>query len=138
MSSLNNAVINFCVKKMREICWIKLPKQAALELLEITKLKTPIFQLHFIPWVYSKFEFGILKYPIQIEIDTIFKMNFIVLVFATDGGWQVFKTKPWLWYVQLNKAVIFLKHFCKVLVQKVIYSELASQRVSQIGYIRNS
>ena len=65
-------------------------------------------------------------------------MDLIVLVFATDGGWQVFKTKPWLWYVELNKAVIFFEHFSKVLVQKVIDSELASQRVSQIGHIRNS
>ena len=57
---------------MREIGWIELPKQAALELLEITKLKAPIIQVHFIPWVHSKFEFGILKYPIQIEVNTIF------------------------------------------------------------------
>jgi len=34
--------------------------------------------------------------------------------------------------------VIFLEHFSKVLVQKVIDSELASQRVSQIGHIRYS
>ena len=65
-------------------------------------------------------------------------MYLIVLVFATDGGWQVFKTKAWLRYVELNKAVIFLENFSKVLVQKVIDSELASQRVSQIGHIRNS
>jgi hypothetical protein len=34
--------------------------------------------------------------------------------------------------------MIFLEHFGKILVQKVIDSEFASQRVSQIGHIRNS
>jgi hypothetical protein len=72
---------------MHEIVWIELPKQAALELFEITKLKAPIIQLHFIPWVQTKFEFRILKYPVQIKINTVFQMNFVVLVFATDCGW---------------------------------------------------